>query len=299
MHPMLVPLLPLLSLLPIVVGQAGTQQSSEVEVMAIGRDAADRMTVPVRITDQGPFLFLIDTGAQNTVIATSVATRLALPSARRAMLIGVAGSKMVDTAHVERIDLGRRTYFGLLAPLLQREDIGADGILGLDSLQGQRVVIDFRNQLVAVGDAVSLGGNKGYEIMVTARHRSGQLIMTAAEIDGVRVNVVIDTGAETSIGNHALQAALSRHGSRGQAVLHSVTGQEITADVGLGRSLKIDNANFQNVLIAFADSPAFKALKLGTKPTLFLGMRDLRALGRVAIDFSARRIYFDLKNQGE
>jgi len=294
LHPMLAPLMPLVAALPILIGQDGTQEASQTDIVAIGRDAANRMTVPVRIADHGPFQFLIDTGAQNTVLATSIAARLALPAAPQARLIGVAGVATVDTAHVEQIDLGRRSYYGLLVPLLKREDIGADGILGLDSLQGQRVVIDFARQIVAVGDAKSLGGNNGYEIVVTARRRSGQLIMTQADIDGVRVNVVIDTGAETSIGNRALQAALARHGLTGRAVLRSVTGQEITADTGFARKLDIDHITFQNVLIAYADSPPFAALGLASKPALFLGMRDMRALNRIAIDFSARRIYFDL-----
>jgi hypothetical protein len=48
------------------------------------------------------------------------------------------------------------------------------------------------------------------------------------------------------------------------------------------------------VLIAYTDAPPFRALGLDQRPALFLGMRDLRALDRLAIDFSTRRIYFDL-----
>jgi hypothetical protein len=51
---------------------------------------------------------------------------------------------------------------------------------------------------------------------------------------------------------------------------------------------------FVNVMIAYADSPPFEALGLAKRPALLLGMRDLRALDRVAIDFSTRRILFDL-----
>ena len=297
LNPLLTPLVALLIALPLLTGQDGTQQASQVDIVEIGSDSSDRMTVPVQIGKHGPFLFMIDTGAQNTVVSTGLATRLALPITGRARLTGVAGSEMVNTVELEQVDLGTRSYYGLLAPLLDRSNIGADGIIGLDSLQGQRVQIDFRKGLIAVSDSRTLGGNRGYEIVVTARRKSGQLIMADAIIDGVKVEVVIDTGSEISIGNPALQKKLSRRGYQEQMTLHSVTGQSITANMGYARNLQIDKVGFGNVMIAFADSPAFAALGLDLKPALLLGMRDLRQLDRIAIDFSSRRIYFDVPEQ--
>jgi hypothetical protein len=52
------------------------------------------------------------------------------------------------------------------------------------------------------------------------------------------VDVVIDTGAETSIGNRALQNAMAhRKRVSDQTTLHSVTGQQIEADVGFAARL--------------------------------------------------------------
>ena len=294
MHPMLAALVPLAATFPLLAGQESTQPATTVDVLAIKTDQHDRMTVQVRIAEKGPFHFLIDTGAENTVLSTALASRLALKSEHKAHLVGVAGTQEVDTVIIDQIDLGQRSFYSLLAPLLPGDDIGAEGILGLDSLQGQRVQIDFRKNLIAVDDAKALGGNRGYEIVVTARRKSGQLIMTDAVVDGIRVNVVIDTGAEYSIGNRSLQSALAKKHGGGTMVLRSVTGQEITADLGVASNLKINDMNFGNVVIAYADAPPFKALGLADKPALFLGMRDMRALDRIAIDFSTRRIYFDL-----
>jgi predicted aspartyl protease len=289
------PLLPLLAMLPVLTGQDGGQQASETDIIAAANDRSNRMTVPVRMGAHGPFNFLIDTGSQNTVISTKVAERMALKPNARAKLISVVGTEMVDMVELDQIDLGRRSFYGLNAPLLEAGNIGADGIIGLDSLQGQRVLIDFRRDLIAVNDAKTLGGNRGYEIVVTARRRSGQLIMTDAVLDGIRVEIVIDTGAETSIGNRALQQAMKRrHSPQGVAELKSVTGQTMIAELGLGREMAVDDITFQNVLIAYVDSPAFAALELNARPALFLGMRDLRGFNRVAIDFSSRKIFFDV-----
>ena len=65
----------------------------------------------------------------------------------------------------------------------------------------------------------------------------------------------------------------------------------------MAKSLVIDSINFSNVIIAYADAPPFTVLGLAEKPALFLGMRDMRSLDRIAIDFSTRRIYFDVPDR--
>lgn len=274
---------------------SGAQDAADVEVLATRPDAADRMTVPVRIGEAGPYRFLIDTGSQSTVLSTDVAAQLALSLGAKKRVIGIGGAQLADTAVIDEIGLGRRSFYGLSVLLFEARHIGADGIVGIDGLQNQRVLLDFQGNRLAVGDAKTLGGDSGYEIIVTARRRSGQLIMTKARIDGVATDVIIDTGADTSIGNRALQRALAKGGAMGQAMMTSVTGQEIVADLGYARQLEVnDNIRISNLVIAYADTPAFDALRLSKRPALLLGMRELRLFRRVAIDFSTRKVMFDL-----
>lgn len=271
------------------IGDAG-----EVEIIRTRTDRDQRMTVPVRIGANDSFSFVVDTGSQTTVVARDIAERLALPPARRARVIGIGGSEMADTAIVEEMGLGRRSFSDVEVVLFEGQHIGADGIVGIDSLQRQRVLLDFAGNRLAVGSARSLGGNSGYEIVVTARRKLGQLIMTDAVIDGVRTSVVIDTGADTSIGNRALQRRLSQRGPREQASLLSVTGQRIDAEIGYPRKLAIGSIEITNLLVAFTDAPVFDVLDLADKPALLLGMRELRLFERVAIDFDSRRVFFDI-----
>ena len=265
----------------------------DIHVVTVEADAEARMTVPVRIGDHGTFRFLVDTGSQRTVLASELAARLALAPGERLRITGIAGSDMVDTAKVEEIQLGTRALADLLLPLLHAEHIGADGIVGVDSLQGQRVLIDFERNTMAVGAARDLGGDSGYDIVVVARRKAGQLILADATVDGVAAQIVIDTGSGTSIGNRALQRALRQRGRLIQTTLVSVTGQETVADLGVADKLVVHGMSISNVVIAFADSPAFARLGLARRPTLLLGMRELRLFGRVAIDFKARRVLFD------
>lgn len=267
----------------------------ESETVQGTHDGYERMTVPVDLLGKGPYQFLIDTGSQRTVVSSMLAEDLNLAIGPSVRLVGVAGEKRVRTAALGDVMLGSRMIYDLEVPLLAHTDIGADGIVGTDSLQDQRVLLDFTNHQIHIGDAEQLGGNSGYEIIVRARRKSGQLIVTEAYLDGVRTQVVIDTGSTISVGNLALQRALrSQREKAGSATLHSVTGQKVDTELGVAPDLKVGAFKIQNLVIAFSDTPAFRELRLLRQPALFLGMRELRAFRRVAIDFSSRKVMFDV-----
>lgn len=278
---------------PAPVETAEVQQ----DVIAGRNDGYDRMTVPVSIGERGPFHFVIDTGSQRTALSNELAKQLALPPGAKRRIIGLVGAELADTAMLDELALGTRAFYDLPVLLFAAHHIGADGIVGTDSLQQQRVLIDFAANRMTVGDAQSLGGNSGFEIVVTARRRNGQLIMTDAVIDGVKTAVVIDTGSSTSIGNRALQRALRHGGRMPQAQLLSVTGREVTVDIGFAKRLEIGDISISNPLIAYTDGPAFAALKLDRRPAMMLGMRELRLFRRVAIDFSKRKVLFDIPKE--
>lgn len=281
--------------LPIATMQEAAPAAAAMDVIDIPRDRRDRPTVPVLLNTKGPYRFLIDTGSERTVLARSLVQTLGLAATGQRTLMGVAGSLRVDIVPIDTIALGRHEFYGIDAPVLDGFDIGAEGIVGLDSLQGQRVLIDFVKNRMAVGDAKALGGNSGFEIVVHARRRSGQLIMTNALVDGIRTDVVIDTGAETTIGNRALQEALRRrHREAHETEIISVTGQTITAQLDMARKITLDGVSLGNTVIAYADAPPFAKLGLDKKPALFLGMTQLRLFRRIAIDFASRSVLFDL-----
>lgn len=275
---------------------AAARGGPDDDVLPIQRDATNRMTVAVTIANtaglQSPYAFLVDTGAERTVIARTVANALGLTPNAHGRLVGMAGVRDVDLVTIESIMLGRRNLYGVASPVLEAEAIGADGIIGLDGLQGQRILLDFDNGRMSLGDKATLGGDRGYDIVVRARRKSGQLIMTNATIDGVRTDIVIDTGSDTSIGNAALARALMRDHRPETVQLLSVTGQQATADLGMARTLILGGMTINNTLIAFSDAPPFERLGLRRRPALLLGMAQLRLFHRVAIDFATRRILF-------
>ena len=266
----------------------------DAEIIEMQRERFERMTVPVMIKGQGPFRFMIDTGAQATVVATSLAERLDLHHRRPAVLVGMASRENIFTTEIPEFGIGQRTLNIMRAPLVEKANIGgADGILGLDSLQDQRVLLDFVENRISVADADEKGKTNGYEIIVKAREQLGQLIIADARVNGIHTAVIVDTGAQGSIGNPALFEKL-RGRDLGSSEMTDINGNQLTGDVKLGRVLELGRAQLRNFPIVFADSPPFDALGLSDKPALILGMTELRLFRRVAIDFDKRRVLFDL-----
>src|SRR5690606_6400621 len=120
----------------------------------------------------------------------TLADRLQLFERNSAVLVGMASRRDVETTSIADVGLGSRRFFIQSAALVDGAHIGgADGILGVDSLQNQRVLLDFDKRQILVADAEELGGNRGFEIIVKARRRLGQLIITQARLEGIRVAV--------------------------------------------------------------------------------------------------------------
>ena len=271
-----------------------TVEELTAEELALRRDRYERLTIPVTIQGQGPYRFLIDTGAQVTVLSHRVVEELQIEPTGQATLVAMGSQQTVDTFDLDGLEFANRSFSGLMAPLLHSHHIGADGILGLDSLQGLRVLIDFEEGRMDVADAETLGGNSGYEIVVRARRRLGQMIITDAKIDGVKTAVIIDTGAQNTIANPVLRKRLRRRDEGHQAYSTDVLGVEMATNVVVAKRLAIGRMELNNVPLGYAQSPVFASLGLDKRPALILGMRNMRIFRRVAIDFASQRVLFDL-----
>ncbi len=263
------------------------------EVLALEQERNRRLTLPVIVDGAGPYAFMIDTGSQATAITHEIRAALALPSAGTATLVGMASRREVDLVDIGRIEFGANSFTNFAAPVLERNNVGADGIIGLDALQDFRVLIDFRNQTIAVEDASERDRSGGFEIVVRARTKLGQLLITDALVEGVRATVIIDTGAQASLANTALRDRV--RAKRAQEVLTTdVNGVDLLGELAIVSTLTIEGLALTDVPLTFADTPAFAALGLSDKPALSLGMQHLALFDRVAIDFARQRILFDV-----
>jgi len=291
---------PLFSMALVGLGQQVEEQAvapsltdPNTEILSVEEERNERLTLPVTIDGAGPYDFMIDTGSQATAVTHKINEALSLESLGTATLVGMASRRPVEVVELDRLEFGSQVIHNLAAPVLHSQHVGADGIIGLDSLQDFRVLIDFRNETIAVEDVSKKNSRKGFEIVVRARHKLGQLLITEAVVEGIKTTVIIDTGAQASLANNALRKRL--RSKRAQEVRTTdVNGVSLMADLSYVRTLEIGGIGLNNVPITFADTPAFEALGLSDTPVLSLGMQHLKMFDRVAIDFSRQRVLFDL-----
>ena len=281
---------------PAVIDNALAIEGDDIDA----RRARSRMTVEVRVNGQGPYHFLVDSGADTSVVGLDIARQLQLPPRSRVILNGMTGSALVDRVMVEELSFGPSKVRNLQLPALKESDVGGQGMIGIDALAQERLMMDFEKRMIKVEDArvpvVRLPG----EIVVVARRQKGQLILTEVSAAYLPVEAVIDTGTEISIGNLALRDALARdHRDKFFTVTTiGVTGKAVDLQVARIGELKLGSIVLQDVPIAFADVPPFQVFGLRDQPALLLGTDILENFRRISLDFRKRKVRFQLRKCG-
>ncbi|MBK8375094.1 retroviral-like aspartic protease family protein [Sphingorhabdus sp.] len=263
-------------------------------------DRSERMTVPVRINGSEPIPFIVDTGAERTVIANDLARRLKLEAGPQLKLATITGPAIAESFVIETLAMNTINVEMIEAPGLERQHLGAAGLLGIDSLEDHRVLLDFAARKMDVQASPRKSRPSKAEagmIIVTATRRAGRMILSNATVGGIKVDIILDTGAQSSMGNYALRDRMRNRDRRFgyvPVIMNSVTGDKLSGDFTQIRNITIGGVNITDLPVTFADNYAFKALNLEKKPAILLGMDAMALFDRVMIDFTNRRVGFDM-----
>lgn len=280
--------------LPTPPAAEATAPVDPAELLAFA-DYEQRMRVPVRVNGAGPFQFIIDTGAERTVISRQVATTLGLAAGPMVNIAAMTGVSPVQTVRIPSLEIDAVPRASAIeAPQLEGLHLGADGLVGLDSLANNTLLIDFDQSVMHVQKSRRRQrGAAPDEIVVTAKSMMGRLIVTDARYAGKKISVVLDTGTSVSVGNLPLLKLVSERARQGMPIrMMSVTGGFIDADYRVVPRVSVGGVEVNTLPVAFADVPPFRRLKLDDKPALFLGMDAMRLFRQVRIDFPNREVRF-------
>jgi predicted aspartyl protease len=285
---------PAITVVDPIQGPVEVDRTTTTQDIAFKIDRNDRMTVPVRLGGRGPYRFLVDTGADRTAVSTAIVAELGLSSGPMATLHSVTGTSEVQTANVSRLELSPDRVRDVEAPVLEAYNMGADGILGVDSLRSQRVMFDFRTRVISiVPSAQRAVRDEEGTIVVRGNLKRGHLIVTSARANGVPMTVVLDTGSEITMGNAALRKKLEARKKLGpleRIEMTSVTGQKLTGDAFHMKEVRIGDVVMKDLVILFADAPIFRSLDMEDTPTVLLGMNAMQAFDKFSIDFARRQL---------
>lgn len=272
----------------------------ELVTLDLGEDDVRRMKVPVMVEGRGPFPFVVDTGADHSVVSVELARLLGVPSAGLVRVNGIAGSLIAGRGRVGRLEVGGRKLEGAALPLLPRRHLGALGLVGLDCLTNQRLDIDFGRRKMEVRRS------RGYTwdpnaIVVRGKSRFGKLILVDSTVRREPVYVVLDSGAQDSVGNDALRMLVDRRRRAGTppnplkvVELRSVTGQTVAGEMDQMSELTLGGVRLSEVPLVYSELHTFKSYKLDAEPALMLGMNTLRSFAKVGVDFGRREVTFHL-----
>jgi Aspartyl protease len=256
-------------------------------------DLYRRMTAPVRVNGRGPYPFVIDTGANQSVIADSLAVELGLKAGSPELLHSATGAEMAPTT-AARLDIGDRREEDVILSVLPQASLGGLGMLGVDRLAGQRLTLDFARRRIVIEPSGRAWRDPGDVVLKTQR-RDGQLTLVDAELAGAPITAFLDSGAESTIGNLALKAvAAAQHPAATwiEAPVLSVTGQIMQAEMAGVPGLRIGGLHLPAWPVAFADLHTFALWGLTARPALMIGVDILSRFSAVSLDFARDEVRF-------
>lgn len=274
-------------------------------VLDAGLDQDARLTVEVLVNGQGPFQFVVDTGADRTVLTPALVERLSLPSGPEIIVHGVSGAVTTSTARIGNLRAGDAKLHDVDLPVLPYDRIGADGLLGVDILEGRNIVMDFPRKRLEIRRTQSLSQVTRFsrEVSVAADERFGRLTLADSRIGGVRSLAFIDSGGGVSIGNMALARAIASRRRRTPdfvrpARLLTADGEMQLGEFRLVPTMSMGDLRISNIPMAFGDLHIFNLWSLNDRPAALIGVDILHLFARVELDFGAGRVLFRLGDGG-
>ena len=284
---------------PPTAGLAQEPGESEPRLLA---NLLTRMALRVTINGRRGAVFVLDTGAGRSIIAEDLAQSWNLPARPPMLVHGLTGAQMAPSVQIDRLSFGGRRLQGIVAPVIPRQMLAADGLMGLDVLGRFRLDLNIsarRVRLTPSGPDVMAVGSAGYRASRLrsqerpARHgRFGALILSGFA-EGREIDVFVDTGAQYSIGNMALLAAVGGEpAGLDRVTVYGVTGQTLAAASGHVRDLRLGTQRLGPTPLLFADLHAFQVLELIERPALLIGADLLYRFREVTLDFGRSRMAF-------
>jgi predicted aspartyl protease len=264
-------------------------------VAPTNRDGIGRVWVPVQINEQGPFRLVLDTGATRSAVTAAVAQTLGIrtDTSKPVLLRGSTGSAVAPTIAVQSMSVGALWVAPALLPVVASAFGGAEGLLGMDGMHDKRIFIDFRNDYIDISRSRNRRAEPGFSVVPFLPNELALLIVHA-QIGTLRVRAIIDTGAQGTIGNTALQQAIQRQFARGRTGEHRITGATGDVQSGMGArisSISIGDISIRGAHVTFGDMHIFDLWKLDDEPALVIGMDILGLIDTLVIDYRRRELH--------
>lgn len=262
-------------------------------------DRLGRVVAPVSVNGQGPFRFVVDTGANRSVLSQALAAQLGLTPSGIGEVHSVHGVAPAPLVEVDSLNYGELSLGSAAMPMLHGAVLaGEQGLLGVDGMRGRRLRMDFERNCIEIVPSRGARRLRGWAA-IRGELRFGHLVVIRGSINGVRVHLLLDTGSDSTLANNALRDALNAR----------IRDANVRIDhaIGSGRPVILDQAIFvprmvmgdlhvRNITAYVGDFHIFEIWDLLDEPALLIGMDVLSQARGLAIDYERGVVYLHVRD---
>ncbi|TGY87182.1 hypothetical protein E5163_15780 [Marinicauda algicola] len=248
--------------------------------------------VEVSIRGEGPWPFIVDTGASHTAIVQPLAEHFGFVSRfeRTDDVQALTNRFRAERFLLEEVRFGRSRLAELdtvVVPIAPDAELSAYGLLGADAFGEGRIAIDFaRSRLELDAEPTSHDDAR-------IDPQTG-LVFATARLSGVRgtVNVLVDSGSPRTMVNRELARRLNRGGVVISMNVGGVTGSLIETEAVRLERVRLGGLCVARVAALEAELDIFTALGWQDEPAMVAGL-DVIGDSRILIDRGARTVQLD------
>jgi predicted aspartyl protease len=272
---------------------AGACQSIQAQSEVRFRLVHDTLIVVSLTADrQGPFDFVLDTGADTTIVDPSLASKLSLVSLSRAQQTTLAGiqtltvSSMatlaVGPAHVENLpvlvqDLGE----------LRKMDSHIEGIAGQDFLSHFNYLLDYRRHSIRFEQANEIRDAVEGDPVPMEASQNRMIVASEAQSAGrAKLRLMLDSGANSVVlmptASHALDLSAQERG------WEATSSGQVGLQVGRVQVLTVGSQQFRNISVALTTAEPAERIGDGLLPTVLFETLYVNNRARYVV-FNPRR----------
>ncbi|MEM9898416.1 MAG: aspartyl protease family protein, partial [Pseudomonadota bacterium] len=281
------------------------QPAKPVFATKLLRRHGGRPTIEIFVEGRGPFNFIVDTAATQSGVFDNLREQLSLASSteRLANVFGITGTETRPTLTLENVAFGT----GLLdldAVLFddwRGSDTTPQGIIGLDLLRTYIVIFDQEKEQLLLYDHQNAPDFDADEWQTTPIIEDGfgvtntPLYTVRSNIRQDRFRMLLDTGADVSLGNFALLGRVVRD----DIIVRLGVSPTRISDV-FGDSTAIYQLSYEGLrsgdivwgdgIMYSLEAQIFKDLGYNRR-SFAIGGYDLLGRNTIAFDFRARQLY--------
>jgi len=249
--------------------------------------------LPVEVNGEGPFEFILDTGAGTSLLTPELGRKLGIKVIGSREGQSAGGAVSVSLAKVDSLAVGSAKLDDMDVGLVDLSHVGRtvgakiDGDIGYNFLRHFRITLDYRRNEIHFDDPkrFELAGQSTAltEVPMRLASPAKPLILVDVYANGRGpFQFAIDTGTSTTAITPELAQQLGVAGSPMGAA--TTGGAQVDVTAGVLQSFQVGGARINNTTVVVADFFAMLSTAVGAKLDGIVGYNFLRNY-KVALDY--------------